>query len=118
MVVHGRRVQEHQRRRITLSQRALNMLNAFLTDMLQVVIVLDILGVVAWFVLSARRAPHAADATEQVALTASPKVTLWSKLTGSRRQMQPAAYAQSGGNLDDALGQLRRVLESYRTSLT
>ncbi|HJP33375.1 MAG TPA: hypothetical protein QGF95_22735 [Candidatus Latescibacteria bacterium] len=53
------------------------MLNEFLTSTLQIVIVLDVAGVIAWFVLAARRAP--AKMAPAVAMTAaSPdQPTLW-----------------------------------------
>ncbi len=96
------------------------MLNEFLTNTLQVIIVLDVVGVIAWFVLLSRRSPHK-DSTHQVAhatAVSAPSETLWGKLTGAGRQMQPARVRDNGGSMDDALGQLQRVLESYRCSLS
>lgn len=103
------------------------MLNEFLTNTLQVIIVLDVVGVIAWFVLLSRRSPHkaighqVAHATAVAApsqTVAAPSGTLWGRLTGAGRQMQPAPVQDKGGSMDDALGQLHRVLESYRCSLS
>lgn len=94
------------------------MLNEFLSHMLQVIIVLDVVGIVAWFVLKAKRSPQKAVAVDHEMPGPAAKMTLWSKLTGSRQQLQPARAQAKGKSLDDALGQLRRVLESYRGSLT
>jgi|TARA_B100000809_G_scaffold19466_1_gene17168 hypothetical protein len=51
------------------------MLNEFLTHTLQIVIVLDVVGVIAWFVLA-------------------PRQTLWVKLTGSGQSLQAVLPAQ------------------------
>ena len=79
------------------------MLNEFLTNTLQVVIVLDVLGVVAWFVLAARRPAHKMSVSSQAAHTVASPVTLWGKLTGPR-QLQRASVQRVGQSLDDSLG--------------
>lgn len=67
--VWGRRVP------ILRAREYLLMLNEFLTHTLQIVIVLDVVGVIAWFVLAARQ-------------------TLWGKLTGSGQSLQAVLPAQ------------------------
>ena len=96
------------------------MLNEFLTHILQVIIVLDVLGLVAYFVLCARRSrmPEAVAAVPAPAPTPAASrmaPTLWTKLTRSRR-LQPAP-TRPAPSMDGALCQLRRVLDSYRSSL-
>lgn len=94
------------------------MLNEFLTSTLQVVILLDVLGLVAWFVLAARRGAHKTATSSEATLRAASEGTLWSKLTGSRHRLQAGTTVRRvGRSLDDSLAQLRSVLESYRTSL-
>ncbi len=96
------------------------MLNEFLTHILQVIIVLDVAGVIAWFVLASRRrrSQPAMGATD-VATVAGPttSASLWSKLTGPGRTAELAPARAGAGNINDALQQLRRVLDSYRCSL-
>ncbi len=93
--------------------------NDFLTSTLQVVIVLDVLGLVAWFVLAARRPAQKTATFSEATLAPASEGTLWSKLTGPRHQLLQGAtpVRRIGQSLDDSLAQLRGVLESYRTSL-
>ncbi len=92
--------------------------NDFLTSTLQVVIVLDVLGLVAWFVLAARRPAQKTATFSEATLIPASEGTLWSKLTGPRHQLRAGTRVQRiGQSLDDSLAQLRSVLESYRTSL-
>ena len=92
--------------------------NDFLTSTLQVVIVLDVLGLVAWFVLAARRPAQKTAIFSEATLTPASEGTLWRKLTGPRHQLTAGTRVQRiGQSLDDSLAQLRSVLESYRTSL-
>ena len=93
------------------------MLNEFLTNTLKIIIVLDVLGVVAWFVLAARRPSHKTVMSSPTTMTVVSPVTLWGKLTGSTHRLQSAPAQRVGQSLDDSLGQLRRVLDSYRSSL-
>lgn len=91
----------------------IHMLNEFLTQILQVIIAIDILGVIAWFVLGARR--KASESVEETPVSAVEPVrapTAWQKLTGKR---QPIPATEPG--IDQAFGQLRRVLDSYGNSL-
>lgn len=96
------------------------MLNEFLTNTLQVIIVLDVAGVIAWFVLAARRRNREAAPTMAVnaATVGTPETSLWGKLTGATGSAQPVVARTSGSSLDQSLHQLRRVLESYRCSLS
>ena len=91
------------------------MLNEFLTQLLQVIIALDVVGVIAWFILGARRRSEASTATVTPATTAVQADTpsAWQKLTGRR----PAPVAARTGGIDQAFGQLRRVLDSYSNGL-
>ncbi len=93
------------------------MLNEFLTSTLQIVIVLDVLGVVAWYVLAAWRASPKTVMSSPTTMSVASPVTLWGKLTGSTHPLQSAPAQRVGQSLDDSLGQLRRVLDSYRSSL-
>lgn len=92
------------------------MLNDFLTHTLQVIIILDVVGVIAWFVLAARRdrSTSAELPAPSMAVDESlVETSAWQRLTG--RPARAAAAPQTG--MDDALGQLRQVLDSYRSSL-
>ena len=103
------------------------MFNEFLTQTLQVILVLDVVGVVAYFVLSARKRAHKpvfaeAIGSEPVAAPVSGDGSLWHKLIHPRRASPALCPTQTSGatqqpTLESSLGQLRRVLESYRTSL-
>ncbi len=92
------------------------MLNEFLTHTLQVIIVLDVAGVIAWFVLAARRRNREASVCGPAEAVAAP-TTLWGKLTGAAVPATQTVARDSGSSLDQSLSQLRRVLESYRYSL-
>jgi|TARA_B110000263_G_scaffold52188_1_gene43677 hypothetical protein len=99
------------------------MLNEFLTHILQVVIVLDVAGVIAWFVLAARRrSTETASAVQMVGVSqqqpSGVQQSLWGKLTHSAPKMQTATAQRSAGSLDESLGQLRRVLDGYGSNLT
>jgi hypothetical protein len=102
------------------------MFNEFLTSTLQVVLVLDVVGVIAYFVLSAARsrtpAPEAAEPASPSPAREQRANPLWHKLIGPRKAAQAAPPQAAMASirepsLDSALGQLRRVLDSYRTSL-
>ena len=96
------------------------MLNDFLTHTLQVVILLDVIGIIAWFVLAARRSPEKEAPLTEVAVTTvnteTHKESLWGKLTGSGRSLQ-VARAKPRQSLDEAFRQLRRVFDDYGRGL-
>lgn len=96
------------------------MFNEFLSETLRVVLVLDLVGIVAYFVLSARRLRR------RDPVTASPRIdrvhgrSLWRKLVRTQDEamhVRPALAGSGPPSLDGALGQLRRVLDSYGSSL-
>ncbi|HIG17583.1 MAG TPA: hypothetical protein EYQ31_10020 [Candidatus Handelsmanbacteria bacterium] len=70
------------------------MLNEFLTHTLQIVIVLDVVRVIAWFVLAARRSPQKEADLTTVSVAMAPRQTLWGKLTGSGQSLQAVLPAQ------------------------
>lgn len=94
------------------------MLNEFLTQTLQVIVALDVAGVVAYFLLSALRARRrqAVVATARAA-SSSDCPSLWQKLARRRRLSRPLAVALADDSLSGALSRLRRVLDSYGSSL-
>ena len=103
------------------------MFNEFLTQTLQVILVLDVVGVVAYFVMSARKRAHkpvfSGDfRSEPVAAHVSGHGSLWHKLVPPHRASPALCPNQTLSaiqrpTLESSLGQLRRVLDSYRTSL-
>lgn len=87
------------------------MMDNFLNSLLQVVIILDVLGLLAYFVLgSLKTKTKAAPAPVQV--LAPPG--FWSRL---RERLPVQMGGQGGENLDAALDNLKRVLYSYQQGL-
>ncbi|HCV23633.1 MAG: hypothetical protein CME13_23295 [Gemmatimonadetes bacterium] len=98
------------------------MFNEFLTTTLQVVIALNVAGLIAYFCLGSRRRPTPT-AVEAPGLASSADASLWTKLIQPCKKVvetrRPAVLLASGRapSLDSALGQLRRVLDGYGASL-
>ena len=106
------------------------MFNDFLTTTLQVVIALNVAGLIGYFCLGSRRRPTP---TPVIGRTASaqameigPAPSLWNKLVqpcrralGRERQWAITGAGQRHPNetLDASLGRLRRVLDGYGNSL-
>ena len=90
------------------------MFNEFLTTTLQVVIALNVAGLIAYFCLGSRRRPTP---TMAETITVEPRPSLWNKLVqpcknalGAQRPLAAtAATSRPGETMDSALGQLRRV---------
>ena len=106
------------------------MFNDFLSSLLQVVIVVDVVGVVAYFLLTALR-PRQTDTSQELSGASAPS-------SGSRPWTRPAAAgtsrlralvgrvvpgrarlapATTAANLEDSFSRLRRVLYSYQEGL-
>ena len=83
------------------------MLDHFLTSVLQLIIVVDILGVIAYFVLGALRPKPEKQAASLVA-----KKSLWEHLPWGRNRARSLVPAS-----DFEFGQLKRVLYSYQEGL-
>tara|TARA_Y100000588_G_scaffold359107_1_gene417825 strand:- start:329 stop:580 length:252 start_codon:yes stop_codon:yes gene_type:complete len=82
------------------------MLDQFLTTILQVVIVVDVIGAIAYFVLGGFKSKKNEKTVAMEAQTSS----LWSRLT---RRRQPQMVAAQPSDFDN----LRRVLYSYEEGL-
>ncbi|MBT3342774.1 MAG: hypothetical protein HN712_02590 [Gemmatimonadetes bacterium] len=107
------------------------MFNDFLTTTLQVVIALNLGGLITYFYLGSRRRPTPTPAFGHFATAAAapaPSLSLWNKLTqpyhkamGRSRELATsapaAARACASETLDASLGRLRRVLNGYGESL-
>jgi hypothetical protein len=93
------------------------MFNEFLTTTLQVIIALNVAGLIAYFCLGSRRRPTQTT-TETVAVDPQ---SPWNKLVqpckralGAQRPLAAtAATSRPGETMDSALDQLRRVLDGY-----
>lgn len=85
------------------------MMDHFLNSLLQVVIILDVLGLLAYFVLGGLKSKKKVAPTP-VQVPAEPG--FWSRL----RERLPVR-AGNGEDLDEALGNLKRVLYSYQQGL-
>ena len=79
------------------------MFDSFLTSILQIIIVVDILAVVAYFVLGGFKRKGSA----KIASPATPKFRF-------NKKARPATLAS---NLPDAFGDLKRVLYSFERGL-
>ena len=96
------------------------MFNEFLSETLKGVLVLDLVGIVAYFVLSARRLRRRDAVTVSARIDPVLGRSLWRKLVrpqNDARHVWPALAGSGPPSLDGALGQLRRVLDSYGSSL-
>lgn len=87
------------------------MMDHFLNSLLQVVIILDVLGLLAYFVLGSLKSKKKA-LPAPVQVPAGPG--FWSRL---RERLPAWAGGQGGENLEDALDNLKRVLYSYQQGL-
>ena len=85
------------------------MMDPFLNSLLQIVIILDVLGLLAYFVLGGLKRKKQ---IVPVPIPAPAGPGFWSRL----RQRLPAR-AESREELDEALGNLKRVLHSYQQGL-
>lgn len=87
------------------------MMDQFLNSLLQVVVILDVLGLLAYFVLGTLKRQKKVVPTP-IQLPAEPG--FWSRL----RERLPRRIGGAGGeNLDVALDNLKRVLYSYQQGL-
>ena len=93
------------------------MMDHFLTSVLQVVIVLDILGLVGYFVLGSLKSRKKRALVSAPALQAP--VPVPSTPGFFRRLRQRFSFPAPGGpdSLEAALGNLKRVLYSYQQGL-
>jgi len=82
------------------------MFDQFLTTILQIVIVVDVLGAIAYFALGGFKSKK----NEKTVVLEAPTPSLWSRLL---RRQQPQMAAASQSDFDN----LRRVLYSYEESL-
>lgn len=87
------------------------MMDHFLNSLLQVVIILDVLGLLAYFVLGSLKSKKK-PASAPVQVLAEPG--FWSRL---RQRLPGRVGGQGGENLDAALDNLKRVLYSYQQGL-
>jgi hypothetical protein len=86
----------------------------FLNSLLQIVIALDVLGLLAYFVLGGLKRTKKALPAPVVQVQAPAGPGFWSRL----RQRLPARISGQGGeDLDAALDNLKRVLYSYQQGL-
>lgn len=85
------------------------MMDHFLNSLLQIIIVLDVLGLLAYFVLGGLKSKKK---TAPVSVQAPAGPGFWSRL----RQRLPTR-AGNREELDEALGNLKRVLYSYQQGL-
>lgn len=95
------------------------MLNEFLSHTLQAVIAIDLVGIVAYFILTGtrRRRP---DPVRAAPLPAPRDPSLWHRLVRTDRQRAcgpKAASPVADSSLDSAFGQLRRVLDGFGSGL-
>ena len=87
------------------------MMDHFLNNLLQVVVILDVLGLLAYFVSGALKRQRKV-VPAPIQLPAEPG--FWARL----RDRLPARIGGQGGeNLDAALDNLKRVLYSYQQGL-
>ena len=104
------------------------MFNDFLTSLLQIVVVLDVLGVVAYFVLGALKPRSRTVASTSFGDTAEVRYPFWRRALVRIRapHLGLGAHGHVSGNrprvrtsdsLDQALGNLKRVLYSYQEGL-
>lgn len=96
------------------------MFNEFLSETLKVVLVLDLVGIVAYFVLSTRRLRRKEPVTASTRIDPVHGRSLWGKLVRTQNRaldVRPALAGAGPPSLNGALGQLRRVLDSYGSSL-
>lgn len=98
-------------------EAAQKMMDQFLNSLLQIVIVLDVFGLLAYFVIGAlkrrRRQAETPAPTTPIALTQPERQPgRWRRLR-QRLSFRPAGHE----DLDAALGNLRRVLYSYQQGL-
>ena len=106
------------------------MFNDFLSSLLQIVIVIDVIGVVAYFILTALR-PREADAPraeEPVHMPGhsralgGPRITLLARVRARLGRMVPQRVGRgpssSSEGLEASFERLRRVLNSYQEGLT
>ena len=85
------------------------MMDHFLNSLLQIVLVHDVLGLLAYFVLGSLRAKK-----KPASVQVPSEPGFWARL----RQRFPATAAeQPSEDLDAALGNLKRVLYSYQQGL-
>ncbi|MBI2505064.1 MAG: hypothetical protein HYW07_17745 [Candidatus Latescibacteria bacterium] len=85
------------------------MMDHFLNSLLQVVIVLDVLGLLAYFALGSLRAKK-----KLAPIQAPAAPGFWARL---RQRIPATAMGQRSEDLDAALGNLKRVLYSYQQGL-
>ena len=88
------------------------MMDHFLNSLLQVVIILDVLGLLAYFVLGGLKRQKKAIPAPVVQVPDGPG--FWSRL---RQRLPVQVGGQGGENLDLALDNLKRVLYSYQQGL-
>ncbi len=82
-----------------------------LTSLLQIVIVIDLVGAAAYFVLAGLRRNRRRAAAAPAGLAGQAPGSRWTSSWGAAPQPQPAVAA------DGEFGQLRRILDSYREGL-
>ena len=96
------------------------MFNDFLTSLLQIVVVLDVLGVVAYFVLGALKPKSRTVATTPFGDTAEVRYPFWRRALSHLKtpRLSPRRHlAATGDSMEAALGKLKRVLYSYQEGL-
>jgi hypothetical protein len=82
-----------------------------LTTLLQIVIVIDLVGAAAYFVLAGLRRNRRRAGVTPTGLAGQAPAGGWASPWGAPPQPQPAVTA------DSEFGQLRRILDSYREGL-
>ena len=106
------------------------MFNDFLSSLLQIVIVIDVIGVVAYFVLTALRpretetprAPAPQPAPGQSRSDRGPRLALLTRVRTSLGRLVPRRRGRgqhtTSEGLEASFDRLRRVLNSYQEGLT
>lgn len=100
------------------------MSDSFLTSVLEIVIVVDLLGVIAYFVLALLKPRHRPMESPSPAPSSTPPYSLWGRLiaaTGlgslARKKRTSSDRPLARESLEVAFGDLRRVLFGYEKGL-